>query len=81
MAGIYEDCKPKDKRLFDAADQLLWALRNPSKVDDQWRLKILEKVRYEADYAINEQMQIVCNGICKPTVLSYDKDCPIHGWL
>ena len=32
-------------------------------------------------YRLITGTKVKCNGVCKPAVMTYDQDCPIHGWL
>jgi len=52
---IYANASIQDKRLIDVLDNLLWAIKNPSKVDHVWRLRVLEKSREEIEYALNKE--------------------------
>jgi hypothetical protein len=48
---IYESADPRDYRLIDALETLIWTLRNPSKVDHVWHLKAFEDVENNLEYS------------------------------
>lgn len=44
---------------------------------EQREVRMNEEGSRQGHYA---RPSLKCNGICRPTAMQYDKDCPLHGW-